>query len=92
MDTMEDVKLDVGIKDESQTISALDSLRLYQQKKQHITHSDNEAVLPSLLYTNCRSVNEWKLAELAVLVEINQPQIICLTETWLTAEKEQSRQ
>ena len=50
------------------------------------------ALLPSLLYTNCRSLNEWKLSELAVLAELHHPQIICLTETWLTENKEQARQ
>ena len=50
------------------------------------------ALLPSLLYTNCRSLNEWKLSELAVLAELHHPQIICLTETWLTENKQQARQ
>ena len=36
---------------------------------------------PSLLYTNCRSLNTWKLAELEVYAEIHQPNIICLTKT-----------
>ena len=56
------------------------------------SNKGNEAVLPSLLYTNCRSLNEWKLSELAVLTEIHNPQIVCLTETWLTADKEKSHQ
>jgi hypothetical protein len=60
--------------------------------KKKPTKSDNYAALPSILYTNCRSLNEWKLNELAVVVEAHQPTLICLTETWLTAAKEQSRQ
>ena len=62
----------------------------YKTDKSGITH--NDAKLPSLLYTNCRSLTEWKLAELSVLSEIHQPQIICLTETWLSEAKEKSRQ
>ena len=45
---------------------------------------------PSLLYTNCRSLNTWKLAELEVYAEIHHPNIICLTETWLNEEKQQT--
>ena len=47
--------------------------------------------LPSILYTNCRSLNTWKFAELESYVEIHKPNIICLTETWLDANKQQDR-
>jgi hypothetical protein len=58
-----------------------------------ITSKDqSKAQLPSLLYTNCRSLNEWKLNELDVIANTYHPTIICLTETWLDAVKEQSRQ
>ena len=56
------------------------------------TRGRNVAWLPTVLYTNCRSLNEWKLVELELLSQIHQPQLICLTETWLTQEKENSRQ
>lgn len=42
-----------------------------------------------ILYTNCRSLNIWQLAELNSYVEIHKPNIICLTETWLDAHKQQ---
>ena len=45
--------------------------------------------LPTILYTNCRSINTWKLAELQTYVEIHKPNLICLTETWLDATKQQ---
>ena len=45
--------------------------------------------LPTILYTNCRSLNVWKLAELNSYAEIQKPNIICLTETWLDAQKQQ---
>ena len=37
------------------------------------------AFLPTILYTNCRSLTQWKLDELSV----HKPDMICLTETWL---------
>ena len=48
--------------------------------------------LPTLLYTNCRSLNHWKLEELSVYAEIHKPDVICLTETWLDKNKESARQ
>jgi hypothetical protein len=53
-------------------------------KKKNVTHT------PSLLYTNCRSLNTWKLAELEAYAEIHKPSIICLTETWLNDDKQQT--
>ena len=47
--------------------------------------------LPSVLYTSCRSLNEWKLNELSAIATTYQPSIICLTDTWLSEEKEKSR-
>ena len=41
-----------------------------------------------MFYTNCRSLNQWKLDELKVLTEINKPNVICLTETWLDNNKQ----
>ena len=48
----------------------------------------NQAYLPKLFYTNCRSLNQWKLEELKVLADINKPNVICLTETWLDVNKQ----
>ena len=45
--------------------------------------------LPTILYTNCRSLNVWKLAELNSYAEIHKTDIICLTETWFDAQKQQ---
>ena len=56
-----------------------------------VIHNHNHASLPSILFTNCRSLNEWKLMELAVDADTHKPQLICLTETWLDVSKEQSR-
>ena len=39
-----------------------------------------QAYLPKVFYTNCRSLNQWKLDELKVLTEINKPNFICPTE------------
>lgn len=36
---------------------------------------NNRALLPSVLYTNCRSLNEWKLNELNVLMELHHPDL-----------------
>ena len=47
------------------------------------------AFLPTIFYTNCRSLNAWKLAELEAYIEIHKPNIICLTETWLDVHKQQ---
>ena len=46
--------------------------------------------LPSLLYTNCRSLSTWKLAELQIYAESHHPDLICLTETWLDDDKQQT--
>ena len=48
----------------------------------------NQAYLPKVFYTNCRSLNQWKLEELKALTEINKPNVICLTETWLDNNKQ----
>ena len=32
--------------------------------------------LPSILYTNCRSLTQWKLEELSVYVKIHQPDLV----------------
>ena len=45
--------------------------------------------LPTILYTNCRSLNTWKLEELKTYVTIHKPNLICLTETWLDQDKQQ---
>ena len=47
--------------------------------------------LPSILYTNCRSLTQWKLEELSVYVNVHQPDLICLTETWLDSAKEDAK-
>ena len=47
------------------------------------------ALLPTIFYTNCTSSNAWKLAELEAYIEIDKPNIICLTETWLDVHKQQ---
>ena len=47
--------------------------------------------LPSILYTNCRSLTQWKLEELSVYVNIHKPDLICLTETWLDSAKEDAK-
>ena len=43
----------------------------------------------SCLYTNCRSVVN-KFAELANMISESGPNVVCLTETWLTHETEDS--
>jgi hypothetical protein len=53
-----------------------------------ITRSSKQQNLPSLFYTNSRSLNSWKLDELNATIPIHKPDIICLTETWLDAAKE----
>lgn len=50
----------------------------------------NKPYLPTILYTNCRSQNQWKLFELDSYTKIHKPDIICLTETWLDEAKESS--
>ena len=50
------------------------------------------SALPTILYTNCRSLSQWKLEELNAYSELHQPDFICLTETWLNADKEKARQ
>ena len=47
---------------------------------------------PTVLYTNCRSLNNWKLDELTLYAHTYKPDIICLTETWINETKEQSTQ
>ena len=44
--------------------------------------------LPTVLLTNCRSLNLRKQEELAVMVDQQRPEIVLLTETWLTDMKE----
>ena len=63
-----------------------------QQITSSHTARSKHQYLPTVLYTNCRSLNQWKLEELAIYSEIHAPQIICLTETWLDATKEAARQ
>ena len=48
----------------------------------HLTCNDN-SVLPTLLVTNVRSLFQ-KIDELQSIAEINQVNIICITESWLT--------
>ena len=45
---------------------------------------------PVVLYTNCRSLNNWKLDELTLYAHTHKPHIICQTETWIDDTKEQS--
>lgn len=59
---------------------------LVQQKRSKVPY------LPTLLYTNCRSLNHWKLEEPSVYAEIHKPDVIFLTETWLDKNKESARQ
>jgi exonuclease III len=51
--------------------------------------ADNQDVLPSVFYTNVRSLSIWKLEELLAASLLHHPSIICLTETWLDQTKEQ---
>ena len=44
---------------------------------------DDKFVLPSFLVTNVRSLSQ-KIDELESVAEINQVDIICITESWLT--------
>jgi exonuclease III len=39
-------------------------------------------ILPSLYYTNCRSLNAYKCCELERLIRAHDTDIACLTETW----------
>ena len=48
--------------------------------------------LSTILYTNWRSLSQWKLEEMKAYSELHQPDFICLTETWLNADKEKARQ
>ena len=43
----------------------------------------------TILYTNCCSLHQWKVAELQSYIQLHTPQIVCLTETWLGANKQQ---
>ena len=47
---------------------------------------------PSMILTNCQSLTEDKLDELKLIVDERQPDIIMLTESWLTDDKEEARQ
>ena len=57
--------------------------------KQTAQRVRDNVFLPSILYTNCRSLNTWKLAELQSYAEIYKPGLICLTETWLDDNKQE---
>ena len=46
---------------------------------------------PSVMLTNCRSITLDKIDELNLIIEEKSPQVIMLTETWLTEEKESTR-
>ena len=43
-----------------------------------------------MLYTNCRSLNTWKLSELEVSTKLHSPDLICLTETWVDTTTQQT--
>jgi hypothetical protein len=47
-------------------------------------HSKTTSKVPALLLTNCRSITLDKLDELRLLVEQQTPQIVMITESWLT--------
>ena len=47
----------------------------------------DHAINPSLLLTNCRSINQTKFRELESVAKQNRPDLICLTETWMTEDK-----
>jgi hypothetical protein len=49
-----------------------------------------ETRLPTIFLSNCRSLNNRKLSELSNTVDLYKPDILCLTETWLTDAKEAS--
>lgn len=49
-----------------------------------LSHHD----LPSIFMTNCRSLNQHKCNELELVIKDYSPDIITLTETWLTNDKE----
>lgn len=46
------------------------------------------AATPSIFYTNCRSLNTWTIEELKLQIDLHNPQVICLTETWLNNASE----
>ena len=52
-----------------------------QQGQQDVSSS---ASIPSVIYANIRSVTS-KIDELQAVVSINNPYIVCLTETWLNS-------
>ena len=58
------------------------------RRQTHAAASESSPKEPSLLYTNCRSLNTAKQLELELLVAEHNPEVICLTETWLTDMKE----
>ena len=53
-------------------------------------HNKRGALLPCMLYTNCRSLNTWKLSELEVSTKLHSPDLICLTETWVDTTTQQT--
>lgn len=54
--------------------------------------SHNKLNAPSVYYTNCRSLNQEKLNDLKLYAICYNPDIICLTETWFTKEREENSQ
>ena len=52
----------------------------------------HSSTAPSVYYTNCRSLNQEKLADLRQYTVQNDPDVICLTETWFAQEIEDNFQ
>ena len=55
-------------------------------------NSQTTLTAPSVYYTNCRSLNQEKLADLRQYTVRYDPDVICLTETWFTQEREDNSQ
>lgn len=55
--------------------------RQAEQRQQDVR---SPASIPSVIYANIRSVNN-KIDELQAVVSVNDPSIVCLSETWLNS-------
>lgn len=51
-------------------------------------HTNNQLKVPSIYYTNCRSLNDIKFDDLKLHTSSYDPDGICLTEIWFTMDRE----
>ena len=64
------------------TIKRISCLQTIQAKKAA------GKTLPNVLYTNARSLNATKIDELQTYATAHKVEVICISETWLDAQKE----